>query len=444
MPRPSDPDDEANEQQELLPIVHRSMDYRRVESDRRLRTEGAIMVERSDTPTLEESFAYEWEAENVPQPGVNQGHGVLQNLMFDPTSGRGWRSDGVCREVITQRDARIVATIVQWLGTNVGSGFLHRVFEKAGYQLLHPSERDRYRRVTDDLRTAEQERNRFSRLAMERQRNNERLSEEAGLLRSRIDTAEQLVGDMMRERDQAHADLSHATDEILRLRERIAELERELVYEDPNEPLFLLAGDDATFWIELRRMLDRDEAMILRGEDVHWWTALQQGEDAFAERREVSMMVSPRGTHVTVGDPMLARTQAAQVSPEEFVRRMGAREPERRMTERGTAFFAFLNGTLARQNLPLIPREEFVRRYPELLDGPVNVPHRAAEVVDEIVQRVRDGREQAERREGNTRLVARDGRLFIGEREVGTVPNAEYEDVVDNQGNVFRRRPRQG
>lgn len=33
-------------------------------------------------------------------------------------------------ESISQRDAFVAATIVQWLGTNVGSGFLQTVYER--------------------------------------------------------------------------------------------------------------------------------------------------------------------------------------------------------------------------------------------------------------------------------------------------------------------------
>lgn len=36
---------------------------------------------------------------------------------------------------ITERDRVIAATVIQWLGSNVGMGFLHAALERAGYRL---------------------------------------------------------------------------------------------------------------------------------------------------------------------------------------------------------------------------------------------------------------------------------------------------------------------
>ena len=69
---------------------------------------------------LEQAFADLWEAVNEPHPGMNYGHGTLQDLIF--------RSDGAFRVRlpfwVTQRERIIVATVIQWLGTNCGFAFL--------------------------------------------------------------------------------------------------------------------------------------------------------------------------------------------------------------------------------------------------------------------------------------------------------------------------------
>ena len=38
-------------------------------------------------------------------------------------------------EKITKRDRMIVATVIQWLGTNIGRCFLETAFRKAGWTL---------------------------------------------------------------------------------------------------------------------------------------------------------------------------------------------------------------------------------------------------------------------------------------------------------------------
>lgn len=71
---------------------------------------------------IERAMAEQWSVENEERPGLNYGHGILQDLMlsthwnekpegFDP-----WLSD---------RERKIVAMVIQWLGTNVGRSFLH-------------------------------------------------------------------------------------------------------------------------------------------------------------------------------------------------------------------------------------------------------------------------------------------------------------------------------
>lgn len=59
----------------------------------------------------ERSFARLWESENNPPVYLNSGIGVLAHLVPD----------------MTQRDATVAATVIQWLGTNCGQAFLREV-----------------------------------------------------------------------------------------------------------------------------------------------------------------------------------------------------------------------------------------------------------------------------------------------------------------------------
>lgn len=84
----------------------------------------------------EEALARLWEHENRPRPGINYGHGVLQDLMFSPRGHFASLYQGTCRHIIRNRDAAIVATVVQWLGTNVGFGFLERALKMMGKRII--------------------------------------------------------------------------------------------------------------------------------------------------------------------------------------------------------------------------------------------------------------------------------------------------------------------
>lgn len=130
-------------------VIRKSYKRRRARL-RRLRHRG-LNPERLvwDDPTsmshrLETAFADEWAEENVPRPSINHGMGMLQDLLVKvvPYPG-GHTSPGFCSPDrapvvqlwITKREAMIVATVIQWLGTNVGRSFLCAVFRRAGYTL---------------------------------------------------------------------------------------------------------------------------------------------------------------------------------------------------------------------------------------------------------------------------------------------------------------------
>jgi len=61
---------------------------------------------------LENAFHTKWLEENLPRAGLNSGGGILQDLMTHH------------KIEVTDRERKIVASVVQWFGTNCGSCFL--------------------------------------------------------------------------------------------------------------------------------------------------------------------------------------------------------------------------------------------------------------------------------------------------------------------------------
>lgn len=108
-------------------LRHRSVDYRRTRSCNR-----------------EHAFALEWERENKPDGGRGlSSWGILQALMFDQRSASSipapwWHMRA--RFWITNKEAAIAATVVQWLGTNVGMCFLEKALKACGYKIVRDKE----------------------------------------------------------------------------------------------------------------------------------------------------------------------------------------------------------------------------------------------------------------------------------------------------------------
>lgn len=83
----------------------------------------------------ENAFAERWLKENDP-PYSN----ILQQLMFVQDRGASKVLDRYISKPafkISARDAKIVATVVQWLGTNIGFNFLQMALEAAGYEIVN-------------------------------------------------------------------------------------------------------------------------------------------------------------------------------------------------------------------------------------------------------------------------------------------------------------------
>ncbi|MEK6744273.1 MAG: hypothetical protein AABZ15_11705 [Nitrospirota bacterium] len=95
------------------------------------------------------AFSEIWKEENNRDRAIGLGNGTLQDLMiqissepkegFHRTFGHHLSAGGSyakCSYEITQRDAEIVATVVQWLGSNVGMCFLGQALKKFGKQIV--------------------------------------------------------------------------------------------------------------------------------------------------------------------------------------------------------------------------------------------------------------------------------------------------------------------
>jgi len=79
----------------------------------------------------EKAFHDQWLEENKPLRYVNHGNGLLQDLFFDRDENKKLK----CFLEINKRDREIVATVIQWLGTNIGFNFLETVLKIAGYKI---------------------------------------------------------------------------------------------------------------------------------------------------------------------------------------------------------------------------------------------------------------------------------------------------------------------
>lgn len=82
----------------------------------------------------EKAFYEQWLHENKPQAGIGSGYGILQDLFIESTLSP---LSGKTIEIITPRDRMIVATVIQWLGSNVGISFLGAALKRFDAYIAH-------------------------------------------------------------------------------------------------------------------------------------------------------------------------------------------------------------------------------------------------------------------------------------------------------------------
>lgn len=83
----------------------------------------------------EVGFAQEWDKENDSDQSIcrNYGCGILQDLFIE-AKGMFWGRRMTHR--ISNRERMIVATVIQWLGSNCGMCFLEQALKRSGYKIV--------------------------------------------------------------------------------------------------------------------------------------------------------------------------------------------------------------------------------------------------------------------------------------------------------------------
>lgn len=90
----------------------------------------------------EVAFAEQWKCENELQALTQL---VCTRPMTAEESARDmmpWLSGGYKQDCkLTQRDAEVAATVIQWLGSNVGWSFLSEALDRCGYKIVEKGRR---------------------------------------------------------------------------------------------------------------------------------------------------------------------------------------------------------------------------------------------------------------------------------------------------------------
>lgn len=93
-----------------------------------------ISVDRIHHCEREKAFHDQWKKKNEAIRGINFGEGILQDLFINANvqsmNIRKWELE------ITKRERMIVATVIQWLGSNIGMEFLSSTLKKCGYEIV--------------------------------------------------------------------------------------------------------------------------------------------------------------------------------------------------------------------------------------------------------------------------------------------------------------------
>jgi hypothetical protein len=96
---------------------------------------------RIKTNPDEKIFLQEWQKENKLRPGIDFGYGLLQDLFMIENRDEIGLTNTIQHLYIEPRDRYIVATVIQWLGTNCGRAFLEKCIEKCGYEIIKKSDK---------------------------------------------------------------------------------------------------------------------------------------------------------------------------------------------------------------------------------------------------------------------------------------------------------------
>jgi hypothetical protein len=89
---------------------------------------GTCAYRTKDSP-WEKAFADRWNSENHPPSFLNSGVPVLTLLLHSDGTGRVTGNT-------TQEEATAAATVIQWLGSNVGFCFLRECLKECGFDVV--------------------------------------------------------------------------------------------------------------------------------------------------------------------------------------------------------------------------------------------------------------------------------------------------------------------
>lgn len=111
--------------------------FDKLKRDKASREHVGVRFERTKTNPIEEAFYLQWVKENNPVYGVNNGHGMLQDLLIQNDNPMmPFSAGGKVLEFIDARDRKIVATVIQWLGSNCGMSFLSESLRIVGARII--------------------------------------------------------------------------------------------------------------------------------------------------------------------------------------------------------------------------------------------------------------------------------------------------------------------
>jgi len=115
----------------------------------------SFSMKRTKVNAPERIFLEMWQEECERKPGINGGRGILEILLTPEKYDNGYTSTR-----ISQRDAKVAASVIQWLGTSCGMGFLIETEKKiqreeAKYHIDFYKERSR---LEEEHRVAAEER----------------------------------------------------------------------------------------------------------------------------------------------------------------------------------------------------------------------------------------------------------------------------------------------
>lgn len=88
--------------------------------------------ERCEFNEREKAFKEQWQKINKPVRWINNGNGTLQDLFVND---KGFMKKEYLH-IVTEKERFIVATAIQWLGTNCGMCFLEETLAKFGKKIV--------------------------------------------------------------------------------------------------------------------------------------------------------------------------------------------------------------------------------------------------------------------------------------------------------------------